>query len=53
MECNYPVLFAYWIGLYSIIFLVMFANFYRQAYKASKQKENVNGVVQNGKHKSK
>ncbi len=33
IECNYPILFAYWIFTYAIIFLLFFANFYIQAYK--------------------
>lgn len=32
-DCRYPRLFAYWILAYAVIFLVMFANFYIQAYK--------------------
>ncbi len=33
IECNYPILFAYWIFAYAIMFLLFFANFYIQAYK--------------------
>jgi len=32
IECNYPILFAYWIFAYAIMFLLFFANFYMQAY---------------------
>ncbi|CAF0733879.1 unnamed protein product [Adineta steineri] len=32
IECNYPVLFAYWIFAYAIMFLLFFANFYVQSY---------------------
>jgi len=38
-NCDYPKLFIVWIGAYAIIFLVMFANFYRQAYKSNKAKQ--------------
>ena len=33
MECNYPIVFTYWIALYAVIFLVLFLNFYVQSYK--------------------
>ena len=33
IDCDYPMMFAYWIGLYAIVFLVLFANFYVQAYR--------------------
>lgn len=36
IECSYPKLFVYWIGLYAVVFMAMFANFYRQAYKKPK-----------------
>ncbi|GFO18908.1 elongation of very long chain fatty acids protein [Plakobranchus ocellatus] len=36
IDCNYPIVFVYWIGLYAVIFLVMFANFYIQAYRKPK-----------------
>ncbi|CAH8657307.1 unnamed protein product [Dicrocoelium dendriticum] len=32
-DCNYPKLFNYWILSYALIFLVMFANFYTNAYQ--------------------
>lgn len=32
-DCNYPKQFNYWILSYALIFLVLFANFYSQAYK--------------------
>lgn len=58
-DCNYPRLFAYWILAYAVIFLVMFANFYVQAYRkqpghvTSKDVHQKNGVRTNGdmKHK--
>jgi hypothetical protein len=31
-ECNYSKVFIYWIGSYTVIFLVMFSKFYIQAY---------------------
>lgn len=63
-NCSYPRLFAYWILSYAVIFLVMFANFYIQAYRrkphqGSKKSESngtsqePNGaVVTNGKEKT-
>ncbi|CAF3166759.1 unnamed protein product [Rotaria socialis] len=33
LECDYPILFAYWIFAYAIMFLLFFANFYVQVYK--------------------
>lgn len=60
-NCNYPRLFAYWILAYAVIFLVMFANFYVQAYRkqpgheSGKDVQHKNGVTANGdsfnKHK--
>lgn len=32
IECDYPILFAYWIMSYAVMFLLFFANFYMQAY---------------------
>lgn len=54
IECSYPKLFVYWIGLYAVVFMAMFANFYRQAYKKPKSDSGKvsNGAVTNGvKHK--
>ena len=52
IECDYPMMFAYWIGLYALVFLIMFADFYRKAY-SGKSKKPVAGTdksngVQNG-----
>lgn len=44
IDCDYPTLFVYWILAYAVIFLVMFADFYRNAYK----KPKTNGAVANG-----
>jgi elongation of very long chain fatty acids protein 7 len=33
IKCNYPIIFAYWIFAYAIMFLLFFANFYAQSYK--------------------
>jgi elongation of very long chain fatty acids protein 7 len=63
-DCNYPRLFAYWILAYAVIFLVMFANFYVQAYRkqpaAGKGKDNqgngsvtANGETSSRKHGAK
>jgi len=32
-DCHYPIMFGYWIGLYAVIFLVMFADFYVKSYR--------------------
>lgn len=32
-DCNYPLMFAYWIGLYAVIFLVLFIDFYIKSYR--------------------
>nr|KAG5700103.1 hypothetical protein BaRGS_029853 [Batillaria attramentaria] len=36
IECDYPVFFVYWIGLYAVVFLVLFAHFYIQTYTKAK-----------------
>ena len=60
MECNYPKHFVYWIGSYAIIFLILFADFYRKAYqKTAKRRASIadsngvttNGVITNGNYK--
>ena len=32
-DCEYPMMFAYWIGLYAVIFLVLFVDFYLKSYQ--------------------
>ena len=32
-DCNYPLMFGYWIGLYAVVFLVLFADFYVKSYR--------------------
>lgn len=51
-NCNYPKLFAYWILLYAVIFLVMFANFYVQSYKKQPAVESTKGVKSNSTHQN-
>ncbi len=51
IECIYPMTFAYTIGSYTIIFLILFADFHRKAYnrKPAAAKASQNGaVVTNG-----
>ncbi|XP_063431011.1 very long chain fatty acid elongase 7-like isoform X2 [Mytilus trossulus] len=51
IDCNYPKFFVYLIGLYAVMFMIMFANFYVNTYKKSKPKSNgtvTNGIVTNG-----
>ncbi|WAR24098.1 ELOV7-like protein [Mya arenaria] len=52
-NCNYPTVFVYWILSYALIFLIMFGNFYVQAYRKShKDSHTGNGsTVTNGKQK--
>lgn len=54
IECNYPMTFAYWIGSYAVIFLIMFADFYKKAYRkpAMNGKTETNGSVTNGVKKT-
>ncbi|XP_046328876.2 elongation of very long chain fatty acids protein 7-like [Haliotis rufescens] len=50
-ECDYPVLFIYWIGAYAGIFLILFADFYRKAYikpKPKSEKFENGSVKRNG-----
>lgn len=57
IKCNYPILFAYWIFAYAIMFLLFFANFYVQSYKkkplastktkSEQNKSNLNGYQKN------
>ncbi|KAK6179707.1 hypothetical protein SNE40_012009 [Patella caerulea] len=50
IDCNYSMIFVYWIGAYAVIFLVLFADFYAKAYKKPQhlKDHNANGVVKNG-----
>ena len=63
IPCNYPILFAYWILSYAVIFLAMFLNFYIQSYRRSKvnkstaaaekgSKASTAAAVTNGHHKT-
>jgi len=54
IECNYPRLFVYWIGLYALVFLVMFADFYIKAYRKKPSRvddKSKNQSVSNGTKK--
>ncbi|XP_067928969.1 very long chain fatty acid elongase 7-like [Watersipora subatra] len=42
ISCDYPIIFAYWILSYALIFLFMFLNFYIQAYRSRSRKEESN-----------
>ncbi|CAH2107705.1 unnamed protein product [Euphydryas editha] len=55
-DCGYPKIIAAGLILHSTIFIVLFTNFYMQAYKKDKPKttvdscnNNTNGYVPNGK----
>ncbi|KAK9500528.1 hypothetical protein O3M35_001776 [Rhynocoris fuscipes] len=37
IDCNYPKIFVWWIGLQAILFLSLFKDFYNQAYKKRKK----------------
>ncbi|KAG5675221.1 hypothetical protein PVAND_005145 [Polypedilum vanderplanki] len=39
--CNYPIVLAYWIGGHGVLFLFLFANFYKQAYTKKEVKVKV------------
>lgn len=45
IECDYPILFVYWIGLYAVIFLVMFAHFYIKTYKKPSRPDHKNHIA--------
>jgi elongation of very long chain fatty acids protein 7 len=36
-DCDYPMMFGYWIGLYAVVFLILFADFYRKSYRKSSE----------------
>ncbi|KAG5675219.1 hypothetical protein PVAND_005143 [Polypedilum vanderplanki] len=44
--CNYPIVFAYWIGGHGVFFLILFMNFYKQAYL--KKDKKIKAVDVNG-----
>lgn len=52
ISCDYPVFFVVAISSYALIFLVLFANFYRQAYrnKSGSLKCKTAAIVANGAH---
>lgn len=35
--CQYPIAFAWWIGLHAVMFFFLFRNFFNQAYQKKKQ----------------
>ena len=56
-SCAYPRGYAYWIGSYALFFLIMFGDFYRQAYQNTRKqqqqqqtlsKPETNGAITNG-----
>ena len=54
-SCSYPRGYAYWIGSYALFFLIMFGDFYRQAYQNTRKqkqqtlaKPETNGAITNG-----
>ena len=38
-DCEYPMIFCYWIFLYAFIFIVLFSNFYIQTYRKRRQQQ--------------
>lgn len=46
IPCNYPKVFAYWIALYALIFLVLFSDYFNKTYRMKSQKSG-----QHQKHK--
>ena len=50
-QCNYPIVFSYWIGGHGVLFFFLFKNFYKQAYKHKnklKDDTDINGNAMNG-----
>jgi hypothetical protein len=48
-ECGYSRPYAILGGAYSVSLAVLFAHFYRQAYKKNRRYDAVNGKMSNGK----
>jgi len=36
--CQYPIAFAWWIGLHAVMFFFLFRNFFKQAYQKKKER---------------
>ncbi|XP_076265655.1 very long chain fatty acid elongase AAEL008004-like isoform X2 [Rhynchophorus ferrugineus] len=50
-ECNYPKVFALWIGSHAVLFFFLFRDFYRKTYKRreiSRAKSSGSKATQNG-----
>lgn len=43
--CNFSYIFVWWIGGHGVLFLFLFSNFYKQAYKTSKKESNTSKVL--------
>ena len=63
IDCNYPKVFVWWIGLHGVMFYFLFRNFYNQSYgkrkspnaltkketESQNEKKQQNDVNENGK----
>lgn len=45
--CNYPIVFAYWIGGHGVLFFFLFKNFYKQAYTPKNRKKVAKDINSN------
>lgn len=53
VDCNYPRVFAWWIGSHAVLFFFLFKDFYQKSYKnrknaAAKKLKELNEQVANG-----
>ncbi|KAL1498125.1 hypothetical protein ABEB36_008978 [Hypothenemus hampei] len=50
IDCNYPKVFAWWIGSHAVLFFFLFKDFYQKSYRSSKKfmnKEKAETTLQN------
>ncbi|CAF1064931.1 unnamed protein product [Didymodactylos carnosus] len=53
IKCQYPMLFVYWIGLYAVMFLLFFSDFFIKTYlKPSKRKTSTTPTKRVSFHES-
>lgn len=39
--CNYPIAFVWWIGMHAVMFFFLFKNFFDQAYRKKKERDEL------------
>jgi elongation of very long chain fatty acids protein 7 len=50
IDCNFPMVFIWWIGMHAVMFYFLFRNFYNKAYtKKEKDSKNMSGKQKNDK----